>query len=68
MLTLATELNQAAWDASVTELAGVAEEMRAINETERKQQTPCQVARLVVLRAQCGALHYRRIALVRKKY
>lgn len=53
------------WYESMAELAAIYGEMCAINVTPRKEQTAEQADRLTILRAECVAVHYRRIALVK---
>lgn len=55
---------QVAWYESVAELAAVYGEMCAINETKRDDQTPEQTARLAQLRAECVAIHKKRIGML----
>ena len=56
-----TEKNS--WYESIAELAAVYGEMCEINKTKPDDQTSEQIARLKVLRAECVALHYKRIAI-----
>jgi hypothetical protein len=58
-----TQQEPVAWYESMAELAAVYGEMCAINETPSKDQTQEQKDRLRVLRAECVAIHYRRIAM-----
>ena len=50
------------WYRPSAELAAIYGEMCAINETPRKEQTEVQTARLNVLRAECVAIHEKRLA------
>lgn len=63
----ATTTEPVQWYETVAETAAIYGEMCAINETERKKQSPEQAERLVELRAECVALHYKRIALAQTK-
>jgi hypothetical protein len=59
----AAPVQPVAWFESMAELAAVYGEMCAINETKRDDQTPEQTARLAHLRAECVAIHKKRITL-----
>ena len=65
---LAPEPEPSRWHESTAELAAIYGEMCAIRATESKQTplTQQQEARLVALRAECIALNYRRIAMVKE--
>lgn len=58
-----SDVEPVAWYESMAELAAVYGEMCAINETKRDDQTPEQTARLSHLRAECVAIHKKRITL-----
>lgn len=58
------EQHSPAWYQTTAELAAIYGEMCAINETPAKDQTPAQQERLKVLRSECVAIQYRRIAMV----